>query len=481
MFWIAISLTAAFVASVGWVRSHRLFRIATESDRVASRQNGELIAERQRMRFEAGILQALLPSERGTAAGRLLTRLIPHLDDGLATLETATGELLATRGRGSFDRTGKTYRITAAGGVRLTTTQFGPTSVPDHLAQRFVADVLADYEFAASEDAATLAEVKLGLQTLALGQDRLPEVLRRTLTAIVAETGADRATLYLQTAHDSHQQVATVTAADGDAESLAAREQAALDRHSRRRGDGNDVDRRVGVWELVAANSQLGVLVLTGSGPVTESSPQRQLVDWTADHLAQLLKDSAGRIQLERDATNDRLTGLLNRRAFDERLLESIANSRSNDTTVSLILIDIDHFKSVNDLHGHLAGDLAIRRVGELMVEIVGQQRETDTYHLARYGGEELAVLSPDLPPDGAARIAEAIRRKIEANPVEWRDERIALTVSAGHATVSGVSADGERLIDLADTALYQAKRGGRNRVCASNTPRMLRTEPSRR
>ncbi|MDQ2103595.1 diguanylate cyclase [Azospirillum isscasi] len=169
--------------------------------------------------------------------------------------------------------------------------------------------------------------------------------------------------------------------------------------------------------------------------------------------------------QLERLATTDSLTGALNRGRFMARAAEEVARARRNSRPLSAIMLDIDHFKKVNDTHGHATGDEAIRTVVRVCRSMV---RGVDV--LGRLGGEEFAILLPETPPQGAALLAERLRRTLAET-----DVRIANGAGAGSAltfTVSiGVSAlrpDEEAVsavLARADAALYRAKNGGRNRV----------------
>ncbi|WP_237155516.1 GGDEF domain-containing response regulator [Oryzibacter oryziterrae] len=154
-------------------------------------------------------------------------------------------------------------------------------------------------------------------------------------------------------------------------------------------------------------------------------------------------------------ATIDTLSGLLNRRAFRAKF-DEVVEILPSDGCLSMILFDIDHFKRINDVFGHDAGDDVIRAIGKLHVP-------PDTI-FARIGGEEFAVVMPDIPLDGAASVADYLREQIAALEVPYQDKIITLTASFG---VSEYRA-GETHADLyrrADSALYHSKNSGRNRV----------------
>jgi diguanylate cyclase (GGDEF)-like protein len=165
--------------------------------------------------------------------------------------------------------------------------------------------------------------------------------------------------------------------------------------------------------------------------------------------------------QAERLATTDGLTGLFNRRALDEHLSARFAEAVRYQRPLSFVLLDIDHFKKVNDNHGHPAGDAVLRGVAEVLA---GQARATD--RAARYGGEEMALLLPETDLAGALVIAERARAAVERASHDTESGALSVTASFG---VSSVPAAGigtpAQLLEAADQALYRAKQGGRNRV----------------
>lgn len=170
--------------------------------------------------------------------------------------------------------------------------------------------------------------------------------------------------------------------------------------------------------------------------------------------------------RLEFEAATDALTGLANRRAFDDTLEREWARAVRNDTELSLILLDVDHFKAFNDRYGHHAGDACLRDVAMAVQEVV--RRPGDL--AARYGGEEIAVILPRTPAAGAARVAEALRRAIVDLGIAHADSACGvLTVSIGAATAAGpvglTIAMPAGLLIGADGALYRSKNNGRNRV----------------
>jgi len=177
------------------------------------------------------------------------------------------------------------------------------------------------------------------------------------------------------------------------------------------------------------------------------------LFDVTARKLAEL--------ELERSARTDALTGLTNRRHFHE--LADLAEGRASrgGHALAVLMIDIDHFKKVNDTYGHAAGDEALRHVARVCAARV---RATDV--IARYGGEEFIVLLSNVDEHDAARVAEELRSAVERSPVALDHGPLNLTLSIGVArTDPSVGIDLSVCVNRADEALYASKAGGRNRV----------------
>jgi diguanylate cyclase (GGDEF)-like protein len=156
----------------------------------------------------------------------------------------------------------------------------------------------------------------------------------------------------------------------------------------------------------------------------------------------------------------DGLTQVRNRRALQDALESEFARSRRHGHTLSLLLVDVDRFKGVNDRHGHLAGDVVLKRIAALLNE--HGRRENCT---ARYGGDEFAVLLAETPLAGAMIFAERVRGAVAHEEIPVGEQRITVTVSIGVAEWTAQMTQPEDLIALADTALYRAKNGGRNRV----------------
>lgn len=172
----------------------------------------------------------------------------------------------------------------------------------------------------------------------------------------------------------------------------------------------------------------------------------------------------ASRRALAEQATTDPLTRLKNRRAFYQEGKHGLALSLRNNTPMSLMLLDLDHFKEINDTYGHHAGDKVLIAIAGLLRRM---SRAVDT--VARVGGEEFAIVLPGTGRDGAIVLAERIRMTIEKAPFQAHGEPLTLTMSIGVATYGTDSPDTiDELLKLADRRLYTAKKEGRNRVCAT-------------
>lgn len=159
-------------------------------------------------------------------------------------------------------------------------------------------------------------------------------------------------------------------------------------------------------------------------------------------------------------ATMDELTGLWNRRHFLDHLNREVERGSRYGQFFSVMMLDVDNFKNVNDLHGHAAGDAALRQLADMMRKYL---RGADMP--GRFGGEEFAVILPQTHLDGAFQLAERLRRGVEQTPVQIEDKVIPLTVSIGVAEYDQCIAGADVILKLADDALYAAKNSGRNRT----------------
>jgi diguanylate cyclase (GGDEF)-like protein len=211
------------------------------------------------------------------------------------------------------------------------------------------------------------------------------------------------------------------------------------------------------VVPLYAEGAALGVLVVE-HGLKSGSRLERRVISMVerfASHAALALRSAWLLEQVQQMAATDGLTGINNRRTFETVLQRDVAKAVRNGEQMSLIIMDIDHFKKLNDTHGHQAGDEALREVAQL---VAGNCREFDT--AARYGGEEFCLILPSCASIEALAIAERLRQAIETG-----DLIVPVTISAGVATLPTNATDAQSLLKAADDALYESKRGGRNRV----------------
>ena len=215
--------------------------------------------------------------------------------------------------------------------------------------------------------------------------------------------------------------------------------------------------------ELTAGRRSFGTLVLLGG----EFSSEETITAASLAGQAVIALDNARLHRIvERQALVDELTGLANRRQGDDALGVEIARTGRGAGPVGLILADLDDFKSVNDAHGHPAGDAVLREFAEALRESV---REIDV--AVRWGGEEFAVILPGTDAEGATQVAERIRAALDARDLVAADGvPLEVTASFGVASSSpGMTM--EELIDVADEALYRAKREGKNRILAGERP----------
>ncbi|MBI4125167.1 MAG: diguanylate cyclase [Deltaproteobacteria bacterium] len=169
--------------------------------------------------------------------------------------------------------------------------------------------------------------------------------------------------------------------------------------------------------------------------------------------------------ELYKMAVIDAVTGVFNKRYFSDRLKEEFAHSKRARVPLALIMMDLDHFKKVNDTHGHLAGDFALAHIAKTVQKMV---RASDVF--ARYGGEEFIILLRNTDEKGASQLAERIRLAVEQSPATFESHTIPVTVSLGVASLGEENyGSPEVFIEAADQYLYQSKQGGRNRVISGH------------
>jgi diguanylate cyclase (GGDEF)-like protein/putative nucleotidyltransferase with HDIG domain len=215
---------------------------------------------------------------------------------------------------------------------------------------------------------------------------------------------------------------------------------------------------------LMVKGEAIGSLIVASSQPNAYTHSQVHLLESLASQIAMPVENSRLYAKAEQRARVDELTGLFNRRHFDERLGEEIDRHSRYGGMLSLIFLDLDFFKAYNDKHGHLAGDKVLARIGRLMEKSI---RNIDIAF--RYGGDEFAVLLPQSGVDEAFVVAERVRANIAT---EMRKKKFRITTSLGLASWPSDGVTPDELINAADKALYYTKQTGGNRTCVAS--RML-------
>lgn len=214
------------------------------------------------------------------------------------------------------------------------------------------------------------------------------------------------------------------------------------------------------VLPLVAHDKPVGTLIIGHKGGDQFPSERREMLEVVANQVAVTLQNARLYAQMETMAKYDALTGLANRRSFEEKLKDTMARHKRAGRTFGLVLTDIDHFKSVNDTYGHPVGDEVLRQVGATLTELM---REVDTP--CRYGGEEFVLLLEDTDLEGARLVANRLREAIAALKFQTELGLLQCTISMGIALGPWDTDEPHTLVDLADQALYYSKEHGRNQV----------------
>ncbi len=233
-----------------------------------------------------------------------------------------------------------------------------------------------------------------------------------------------------------------------------------------------------------ASTANIPVVFITGLGDVAAET--RGLEAGAVDYVTKPISPAVVRLrvrnqielkrareQLQKLAITDGLTGLANRRHFDVRLDIEIRRLARSQAPLSLLMLDVDHFKLFNDAYGHVAGDQCLRQVASTLDDAVSRAPDL----AARYGGEEFAAILPETDHEGAVALAERLRDRVAASGIPHRASLVAqhVTVSVGIVTVrcNALQMPSD-LIALADAQLYRAKHEGRDRVAASDAAREL-------
>ncbi len=220
-----------------------------------------------------------------------------------------------------------------------------------------------------------------------------------------------------------------------------------------------NIDRLIVIPILIEREDRQGALVLCfkDNGP---TEYEKNLIEILTNQLTISIAKALYVEKIDLMATTDGLTGVYNHRYFQERFTELLEKGKRYNETFSLILLDIDFFKKVNDNYGHPVGDLVLKKVSQT---VKNGARKIDI--VARYGGEEFAVILPQISKDNAYKFAERLRKEISELTIVFEGGRLNVTVSMGIATFPEDGNEKAELIEKADNCLYEAKRSGRNRV----------------
>ncbi|HEX3558376.1 MAG TPA: sensor domain-containing diguanylate cyclase [Pyrinomonadaceae bacterium] len=301
----------------------------------------------------------------------------------------------------------------------------------------------------------------------------MPSVLQTTVNEVGRALGAQYSALSVEGEHgqpslttcyyrdgDCDDELYTELLSDLEAYGVRLRGRMKTYVHDGSTGAGGADGRPVAVVPVIYHERTMGVLMITSDDPQRLwQDSEIMLMRTVADQVAVAVNHARLFQQMQQQALTDGLTGCFNRRFFEIQLERDLHLATRMRQPVSLILLDIDYFKRVNDAHGHDAGDAALRLLANALREEV---RGVDT--AARYGGEEFAIILPQAGEEGALVVAERLRSRIESTEVPGVG---CITASIGVATFPQHASSRELLVTTADRALYQAKRTGRNRVCS--------------
>ncbi len=226
------------------------------------------------------------------------------------------------------------------------------------------------------------------------------------------------------------------------------------------------------IYPLTAADKPIGMMVFSSRQPDTYTGAHETAFGRVAAHVAAILDRSrlyerladlnwqlrVARDALQYQATHDSLTGLWNRSAITDKAEQEMDRARRQRRPVAIVMCDIDHFKAINDEHGHVVGDTVLRAVAERLEGALRSYEE-----VGRYGGEEFLVTLYDCDVEAAASAMERLRLAVGAEPIDTRKGQVSLSISLGAAVSPEANADLDDLVRTADEALYAAKDAGRN------------------
>ena len=214
---------------------------------------------------------------------------------------------------------------------------------------------------------------------------------------------------------------------------------------------------------LAVEGEIIGCISINSDQPNAFDAQDLQFFSVIGYQMATTLRHFQRFSSVKKEAIYDTLTSLFNRRYFEEKLVVDAQKAFHSSSNLSIIMVDIDHFKKVNDTFGHAGGDKVLHEIASLLKNSVRRQDDT----VARYGGEEFVLVLPGVPLEATSTIAERIRQSVANTAIDIGQSQIHLTISLGISNFPIHRAKSkEELVKMADLALYEAKRGGRNRVC---------------
>jgi two-component system cell cycle response regulator len=469
--WVALSLAAAPQTTLGDIRDRGLYTVpvivglalavvAAVRSRSPSRQFWTMLAAASACSLLGNLGDAWVslvsdtPAAENVVAALYLVAyvfLLPALGAGLR------GRFPGSRLRASLDALLVLFCLSACASIVLI--------APEVSAARSFVD-LSSVAFPLLDACVVTLVIGLGLSG-----SRLPVVLLVVAGAMALNAVADSGSAYLTVWHVSIEDRAVNALYQVGLVALALAALIAI-RHEEPEpaAGGRPVDRAVLLilLTLAALVAALASTTEGGSLPVSSAvvgtiaaglltartvaqSREHRLV---AERLSALLREQ------ELAASADGLTGLSNRRVFEEALSAELHRSRRRGYEMGLLMIDLDHFKTINDRFGHAAGDEVLR---ETAARLAAAAREEDT--VARYGGEEFVVMLPELGHDDLGRVAERFRRAFADRPFDLHGGERVVTASVGAVAFPGSGDDAAVLVEAADAALYAAKRAGRDRI----------------
>jgi diguanylate cyclase (GGDEF)-like protein len=239
-----------------------------------------------------------------------------------------------------------------------------------------------------------------------------------------------------------------------------------------RDGSGEDAHREGIVIEstvcfpLMVGRTVIGVLGVSETATALDA-PARHALGVAASLMSIAIRNVTLLVDTREGSVQDPLTGCLNRKPGLDQLDAELRRAKRSGQPLSVLMLDVDHFKQINDRFGHLCGDLVLGAIGRHLVQAL---RGSDIK--CRFGGDEFILVLPDTPLQGAQQVANAIRQAIVAQPVEHNGQALPVTVSIGVACAEPLDVDIKAVIARADHALYSAKESGRDRSCTTSEPR---------